>query len=194
MEPRIYHGNLKPETLAQALIAQFDRGNLRAQQIGSGERLAVQIASRQNATSGGQTALTVSIQQVADGVAVQIGQQNWLGLAASLGRTAFETWLDPWRLIQRLDDLAQDFENFQLTDQVWVTLENAARAAGASTELSERLRRMECAYCNTANPVGQSSCLACGAPLGAVQPRTCLKCGFVLRGDERTCPNCRQAL
>ena len=91
---------------------------------------------------------------------------------------------------QGLDDIAQDIESLQLPDEIWQTVEEAAVAAGASLELSDRLRRAVCSYCNTANPVGESACIACGAPLGDVQPRTCLNCGFVVRTGETTCPNC----
>lgn len=88
MEPRIYHGDISPQDFAAALISHFNRGNLHAQQFGAGEKIAVQIATRAIPTSGGQTALTISLQKVADGVAIQIGQQAWLGVAASLGMTA----------------------------------------------------------------------------------------------------------
>jgi len=194
MEPRIFHGNLTPETLAHALTAEFNQGVYRAQQIGHDQQIMVQIATREQARSGGQTAMTVSLQAVVDGVAVSLGKQSWMDVAASLGKTAFWAWRNPWSLIDRLDDLAQDVENLQLSERVWVTIENAARAAGASFELSERLRRLVCSYCNTANPVGEPSCIACGAPLGDAQPRTCLNCGFVTRNDETVCPNCGRRL
>lgn len=190
MEPRIFHGNMRPDDLAQALMGEFNRGNLRAQKLGGGNQVIVQIATRERPQSGGQTALSVTLQQVEDGVSVQIGQQTWLGVAASLGETAFSVWRNPWNILGRLDDLAQDIENLQLSDQVWVVIENTARAMGASFELSERLRRLVCSYCQTANPVGESNCIACGAPLGAEQPRTCMHCGFVIKTGETVCPNC----
>ena len=190
MEPRIFHGNMRPDDLAQALIGEFNRGNLRAQKLGTGKTVIVQIATRDHAQSGGKTALSVTLQQVEDGVSVQIGQQAWLGVAASLGETAFSLWRNPWNILGRLDDLAQDIENLNLSDQVWVVIENTARTMGASFELSERLRRLVCSYCQTANPVGASSCIACGAPLGAEQPRTCMHCGFVIKNSETICPNC----
>lgn len=190
MQPRIFHGDLAPVDIARALIAEFNHGNLQAHQIGSDDKIAVQIASDQQPVSGGQTALTVSLQKVEDGVSVLIGKQAWLGVAASLGWTALTAWRNPWTLLNHLDDLAQDIENLQLSEQVWEVIENQARAAGASFELSERLKRMVCLYCNTANPVGESNCIACGAPLGDVQPHTCPNCGFIIKTNESTCPNC----
>lgn len=194
MEQRIYHGAIKPDDLARALLAEFNRGELRAQQLGDSQQAAVQIASRERPSSGGKTALTITLRQVEDGVAVQIGQQAWYGVAASLGQTLLQAALNPWNLIHRLDDIAQDVENLQLAERAWKFIEATARAQGATFELSERLRRLVCEYCHAANPVGEATCLACGAPLGKAQPRTCQYCGFVVRADETTCPNCRQRL
>jgi len=194
MEPRIFHGDITTQYLASHLLSQFNRGNFRAQQVGGGNLVAVQIMTRERPTSGGETALTVNLQKVEDGVSVQIGKQAWLGVAASLGVTALTALRNPLALFSRLDDLAQDIENLQLSEQVWVAIETAAKAANASFELSERLRRMVCEYCLTANPVGEPNCIACGAPLGNVQPQTCNNCGFVVKYSEVNCPNCGQKL
>lgn len=192
MEQRIYHGKITPQDFAQSLIAHFNRGNLRVQQIGGGPKVAVQIATSNMSTSGGTTALSVTLQSVEDGVTVQLGNQAWMGVAANLGITALFALRNPFSLIGRLDDVAQDIENLQLADEVWKVIEATARAAGSSQELSERLRRVTCEYCGTANPVGESNCIACGAPLGNVQPRTCTRCGFVVTLTEKVCPNCGQ--
>jgi DNA-directed RNA polymerase subunit RPC12/RpoP len=194
MDPRIYHGDLTPSQIAVALIAKFNHGNLRAQQLGSHDQVVVQIATREGFSSGGQTALSVSIQKVADGVAVQVGKQDWLGVAANLGMTAFSAMRNPWSLVGRLNDIAQDIENIQLIDSINETIDEVARGASASFELSDRLKRMVCEYCNTANPVGEPACIACGAPLGSVQPTTCPHCGFVLKTGETACPNCGQKI
>ena len=194
MEQRIFHGELVPNDLAQALMGEFNRGNWRAQKIGHEREIIVQIASREYPTAGGQTALAVTLRAVEDGVAVQIGQQSWLGVAASLGQTALSTIRNPWSLLERLDDLAQDVENLKLSEQVWEVLDKTANALGATFELSERLRRLVCEYCLTANPVGEASCIACGAPLGKSQPRTCPNCGFVVKTGESICPNCKKPL
>jgi RNA polymerase subunit RPABC4/transcription elongation factor Spt4 len=175
-------------------MAEFDRGNLHAQTIGKADKLAVQIATRWGSQSGGETAMTVSIQTAPDGVMVEIGQQAWLGLAASLGKTAFSALRNPFSLLGRLDDLAQDIENLQLQERVWKTIDRAAVTLGASRELSERFQRVVCEYCKTANPLGEGSCIACGAPLGDVQPTTCPNCGFVVSNHEAACPNCQRKL
>jgi hypothetical protein len=194
MEQRIFHGDITPKDIAQALVGEYNRSSWRTQQLGDDQGIIVQIATREFSGTGGQTALSVTLRQVEDGVAVQIGRQNWLGVAASLGQTALEVWRNPFRLIDRLDDLAQDVDSLSLSEHVWGVIESTAHALGATFELSERLRRLVCAYCETANPVGEPSCIACGAPLGQAQPRTCKNCGFIIKTDESICPNCGQRL
>lgn len=192
MEQRVFHGNIIPTDVAQALLAEFNQGNLRAQVLGESGHLSVQIATSQWSRSGGQTALAVNIQKIEDGVTVQIGQQQWMGVAASLGQSAIAALMNPLNLLGRLDDIAQDIQNLQLNEKVWEIIAREVRAKGASHQLSERLSRLTCEYCGAANPVGEPSCVACGAPLGAVQPKTCAKCGYVLTHEEKFCPNCGQ--
>lgn len=194
MDSRYFHGDITPDQIVQALVARFDHGNLRAQQIGDGDHVVVQIATRDFHTSGGQTALSVRIEQIEDGVAVQMGEQDWLGVAASLGQTLISSFLNPLAVIYRLDDLAQDINSLNLSQSVWEEIESVARSAGASYELSERLRRIVCEYCLTANPPDEPSCIACGAPLGGSQLFTCKNCGFVVTETETRCPQCGYSL
>ncbi|MBA4313243.1 MAG: hypothetical protein C0417_11500 [Chlorobiaceae bacterium] len=194
MPQQIYHGNLRNYDLAQALLAQFGRGNLRVQQFGAGDSIIVQIATSQFASSGGTTALNVSLQNVADGVAVEIGKQAWLGIAASLGVTTLSALRNPFSLINRLDDIAQDIEYVQLSENVWHVIDSTARALGSGFELSERLNRYICDFCTTPNPTGEPNCIACGAPLGDIQPLTCKKCGYIVFKRETTCTNCSSPL
>lgn len=194
MEQRIYHGDITPEDVANQLRAGFDRGNFRVQGLRGEDSLTVQIATVAGLRSGGSTAITVQIRPIEDGVMVQLGEQSWLGIAASVGMTAASVLFRPMRLLERLDDIAQDIESIQLTERVWSVIEETAKAAGASHALSERLSRLTCSYCGTANPVGEGNCLACGAPLGAEQPSACRNCGFVLSPGDKTCPNCGTAV
>jgi hypothetical protein len=194
MDRKVFHGDITPAEVAQALLAEFNRGNLRAQTVGQNDKLVVQIGTRPGAPSGGDTAVTVSIQKFEDGVIAEIGQQAWLGVAASLGTTALWALRNPFNLLGRLDDVAQDIENLQLTERVWQVVGKIAQARGASKKLSERLSRLECEFCGTANPVGEPSCIACGAPMGKAQPGTCPNCGFVTKIGEKTCPNCSSNL
>jgi len=192
MDRRIFHGNISPTDVARALEAEFNQGNTQTHLLGENNNLTVQIASSQWSHSGGRTALTINVQKVEDGIMIEMGEQQWLGVAASLGQTAIATLINPLNLLGRLDDIAQDVSNLQLNDKVWQVVARVAGEAGANHQLSERLSRITCDYCGAANPVGGATCLACGAPLGKEQPKTCNKCGYVLVHDEKFCPNCGQ--
>ncbi|MCC6146484.1 MAG: zinc ribbon domain-containing protein [Anaerolineaceae bacterium] len=194
MEDRIYHGEMTPDDFARELVAAFDRGNMRARKIGTGNQVAVQISTAEAASSGGRTALTVSLISIEDGISVKVGQQALLGVAASLGYTALLALKSPLSFLSRIDDLAQDIENLKLSEEVWKVIDSTAHTYGMSTQLSEKLRRISCGYCATANPVGEARCLACGAPLGDTQPLTCKNCGFVITRKESICSNCRQPI
>lgn len=187
---RTFHGPITPESLARSLLGELGRGSLQAQSLGSGDHVVVQITSRPGAPSGGPTALTVQFRSVEDGVLVEIGKQAWHGVAASLAETALWALRNPWTLITRLDDVAEDLASLGLVERVWKALDRAAAAAGASHQISERLRRIVCEHCSTANVVGAPSCEACGAPLGLSQPAACPNCGFVVSAASATCPQC----
>ena len=194
MERRIFHGNIHPNDIAHALMAEFNRGNLLTQVVGTKEKMAIQIATRRGSPSGGQTALTINLQTVEDGVMVELGQQAWLGVAASLGQTALYALRNPFSLLSRLDDLAQDIESIQLNERTWHVIENTVATLGASFALSEKLSRISCDYCGSANPLGEANCLACGAPMGDAHPTACSNCGFVVSLEETICPNCAAKL
>jgi len=191
---RFFHGDLKPSDFARDIIAYFNRGSYIVQQIGRDPKIAVQISTHQAARSGGQTALTITIHNVEDGVSIQIGKQAYLGVAASLGYTALSALRNPLSLLGRIDDIAQDIESISLADELWEVVEKTARQHGVGKALSEKLQRHICPYCNTANPISEGRCIACGAPLGDIQPRTCMNCGFVVRNLDRECPNCHAKL
>ena len=194
MERKILHGNITAKDIAHALMAEFNRGNLQAQTLEQASKTAVQVTTRSGATSGGQTALTISIQDIEDGVMIELGQQAWLGMAASLGQTALSALHNPLSLLGRLDDLAQDIENMQLQENIWKVIDRTSKTFGASHELSERLSRITCDHCGTANSLEQGSCTACGAPLGNAHPTACSNCGFPVTLEDALCPNCNRKL
>jgi len=194
MDRKIFHGNFTPNDLASILVIHFNHGNLEVQKIGSEDTIAVQIRSKNHAQSGGRTAVGVTLQQFDDGVIVSIGEQQWLGIVASLGFSALAAIKNPFSLLHRIDDIAQDFEYLQLTDNIWRVLSSNAKTIGSGYQLTERLMRIVCEYCHTANPVGAPSCTACGAPLGNMQPRTCNNCGYVLAQSDCKCPNCKRPI
>ena len=69
-------------------------------------------------------------------------------------------------------------------------MEKFAKVAGAAKEISERLRAVACPNCSTANKIGEPKCVACGAPLGDVQPLACQNCGNVMTAKDKFCANC----
>jgi hypothetical protein len=80
MERRIFHGNITPQDLARALTGAFHRGNLRTQVFGDNvDKLVVQVATAPIVQSGGQTAITITLNKVEDGVMVEMGEQSWFG-------------------------------------------------------------------------------------------------------------------
>ena len=194
MERRFFHGSIQTTDLANRLMAEFNRGNLHAQALGDEDKTVVQVATHPGALSGGQTALTVIIQRVEDGLMVELGEQAWLGVAASLGVSALAALRNPFHLLGRLDDIAQDIESLQLSERIWKTVEQSATALGASREFSDRLSRIICEYCWTANPLTESACIACGAPLGKGLPFACGNCGYAVKPNENLCPNCGQPI
>lgn len=194
MPQRIYHGEISNLDLASAIIGHFSQGNLRVQQFGSGESIIVQIATSPFATSGGTTALSISLQNVMDGVSVDLSRQAWFGIAASLGVTTLAALHNPLSLLNRLDDIAQDIEYVQLVENVWKVIDSTAKSLGSGFELSDRLNKYICDYCTTPNPPGEPLCIACGAPLGDIQPHTCKKCGYVTLKNEKRCSNCGELI
>ena len=191
MTTRIYHGNLDPKLIADYLSAAFNRGNLKVNQFGDDDNMAVQIATNKNRKAGGDTAMTVTISKVTDGLSINLSKQNWFGIAASLGITALSALRNPYSLLNRLNHVAQDVDSLTLEDQIWQIIDEAAKQHGTGQKLSDRLSRTICPYCITANEIAAGRCIACGAPLGEVQPHTCPNCGFVIEHNESICPNCK---
>jgi hypothetical protein len=194
MEQKVFHGSISPVDFSQSLVAEFNRGNYRVQQFNHGGQIIVQIATANYAQNGGQTALSIALRPIEDGVSIELGEQQWLGIAANLGMAAISALANPMNILFRLSDIAQDIESLQLKEEVWKVIDQTAISIGGSLELSARLRRMECNYCGTANPVGQPNCIACGAPLGGVHPVACPRCGYVVHPGFSKCPNCKTNL
>ncbi len=194
MTQKVFHGDITPEDLADALVGEFSNDEFNANQNGDGDKIVVQIFKPQWRQSGGNTSLGISIQQHEDGVLVDMGDQEFLGVIASLGQTAFSLFQNPLNILGRLDDIASDVNSMQLPQKVWDSIERFSKVVGATKQISERLSSTACPYCNAANKVGATSCVQCGAPLGDVQPTACGECGFVNAKNAKFCSNCGKAL
>ena len=191
---RVYHGNISSLELARALKAEFHRGNFVVQTFGKPKKIVLQITTDRNLQSGGQTALSVNLTDIEDGVMINIDKQKWLGVAASMGVSAISLAINPLNLLSRIDDIAQDIESLTMIDDVWGVIETKVKLAGASFDLSEKFNRVTCEYCGTAILPGEPNCIACGAPAGDIQPIACKFCGFVCSSDDDHCPNCSRPL
>ncbi len=189
MEERTYHGDLNPDELANALLAQFNQGGFVAQQLGQGERVLVQIGKRDR-RRGIENALAVNIVKTPDGVNVALGQQQWLDAAADLAQAGLGALFNPWSLLGNLGEIARDVGSFSLPSQVWQAVDNYCKSAGARLGGSTAQMTVKCAYCGAANPAGAPVCSACGAGLGDVQPIYCPQCGQAAPHDSKFCARC----
>lgn len=194
MSTRTFHGNIDLDDIAAHIKAEYERDGLVVQSFGDEDGFTVQIASRQHRQSGGSTSLTVVLSPVEDGVLVKMGKQSWTGIAASLGETALSVAKNPWSLLTRLDDLAADFDVIGLEGKVWKSIEKLMLSRQASHQISERLRKLVCGYCDFANDAKAGECVNCGAPMGDEQPQACGKCGFVNDARALRCSQCEAGL
>jgi hypothetical protein len=59
MEQKIFHGDFSLNDLAECLVVNFNRGNLMVNQFAADDTTIVQIKTRDDRASGGDTALTL---------------------------------------------------------------------------------------------------------------------------------------
>ena len=112
------------------------------------------------------------------------------GIAADLARTGIRTLINPWYLLNELDNVARNVDWLTLRDSVWEAIDGYCQAVGGSLGVPAEARHVACPYCGTTNPIGAPKCSACGAPLGQYQPITCPKCGYLLVWNKRFCTRC----
>jgi len=178
MEQRTYHGDLGPDEIANALLAQFNQGTFAAQRISQGDRALVQVGTRDRRNRV-ENALTVTISKTPDGVNVAVGDQQLLDAAADLAQAGLGALFNPLSLLGNLGEIASDVSSFSLTQQVWETVDKYCKSVGAGLGGAPEKTTIGCPYCGVANPPGSPTCLGCGAPLGDAQPIYCPQCGQV---------------
>ncbi|MBN1261549.1 MAG: zinc ribbon domain-containing protein [Anaerolineae bacterium] len=195
MEQRAYHGKVDPEDMARALVVQFNEGDTRAQWMRSQQgRAVVQVQSRKREHGDPSTAVTLHITPSKTGVVASMAEQQWFGVAADLARTGLMTLLNPWNLLNELDDIARNVRSLNLRDEIWQAVEAYCRGAGAGVGAAAQLQHVVCPYCGTPNAVGESNCKACQAPLAEGQPIACGRCGFLNDAHADLCVNCGNRL
>ena len=189
MEQRTYHGDLKPDELANLLMAQFNQGNSAAQRYNQGDRVMVQVGTRDN-RGRVENALAVTISKTPDGVNVSVGEQQWLGAAADLAQAGLGALFNPLSLLGNLGEIVSDVSSFSLPQQVWQTVDKYSKSVGAGLGGDPAKRAVACPYCGVANSPGAPTCTGCGAPLGEAQPVYCLQCGQAEPHGSKFCARC----
>jgi len=192
MDQRTYRGEFDPDEIANALMARFNQGSLAAQRLQQGERVIVQVGTREGARRGGriENALTVTLAKTPDGVNVSLGQQEMLDAAADLARAGVGALFNPLSLLGNLGEIARDVSSFSLPQQVWETIDKYCKSVGGGLGGSPKTMMIKCEYCGVANPPGAGSCSGCGAGLGDAQPIYCPQCGQVLAAGTKFCSRC----
>src|SRR3990172_11441138 len=105
MTQKVFHGDITPDDIANALVGEFNSAEFNTSQAGDDDKIVVHIFKPQWRQSVGNTSLSVSIQKHEDGVLVDMGDQEFLGVIASLGSPAFSLFQNPLNIISRLDDV-----------------------------------------------------------------------------------------
>ena len=189
MEQRTFHGDLKPDELANLLMAQFNQGSFAAQRYNQGDRVMVQVGTRDN-RGRVENALTVTIGKTPDGASVSVGEQQWLGAAADLAQAGLGALFNPLSLLSNLGEIASDVSSFSLPQQIWQTVDKYSKSVGAGLGGDPARLAVACPYCGVANSPGAPTCAGCGAPLGEAQPVYCPECGQVEPHGSKFCARC----
>ena len=189
MEQRTYHGDLKPDELANLLMAQFNQGSFAAQRYNQGDRVMVQVGTRDN-RGRVENALAVTISKTPDGVNVSVGEQQWLGAAADLAQAGLGALFNPLSLLGNLGEIVSDVSSFSLPQQIWQAVDKYSRSVGAGLGGDPAKLAVACPYCGVANSPGAPTCTGCGAPLGEAQPVYCPQCGQAEPHGRKFCARC----
>jgi len=195
MEQRAYHGDIDAEDMARALVVQFNQGETRAQWMrGKAGRTVVQVQTRKREYRDPEGAITLHLTPSKTGIVVSMAEQRWLGVAADLAKSGLLTLLNPWNIINELDDIARNVRRIQLRDEVWNAVELYCRTVGSGSGVGPGPQHVVCPYCGTPNELGSMICQACRAPLAEAQPVACSRCGFLNDPDARYCVNCQEKI
>jgi len=145
VQQRIYHGDVTPEALADYLVQQFDpQQNLQAQKLGSEDSFIVQIG-RGDHPKEQRSAVSVAITRAPDGapgVAVTIGQQQWLtpGMAGYTVMMGLITLLvTPWALFALLWPATHIVETALIPGNIWNSIDTFMASRGAILQREHEL-------------------------------------------------------
>lgn len=191
IEQRAYHGTIRPEELAKALVMRFSEGETQAHWLpADSDRVVVQVQNRRVEAGDPATAVTVMISPTRTGITVAVSEQKVLSVAADMARSGVQAWRNPLRLLGELDDLARNVRWLGLRAEIWQAVDEYCQAQGSGRGVAGALTSIVCPYCGTPNEVGARTCESCRAPLAEAQPIVCSKCGFLNTPEAALCVNC----
>jgi len=191
IEQRAYHGALKSEELARALVIRFNEGETQAHWLpGDQGRAIVQVRSQRVEVGDPATSVTVHISPTKTGITVAVSEQKVLSVAADMAKSGVQAWRNPLRLLGELDDIARNVRWLGLRSEIWRAIDEYCQTQGSGRGAAGMLTSIVCPYCGTPNEVGARTCEACRAPLAEAQPIVCGKCGFLNVPQATLCTNC----
>lgn len=191
MEQRVYHGSIRADGLAQALLDEWDRDSMIAQAFGAEDHVVVQIGQREAGwfSDEPRQALTLSIEPISNGVQVTMGQQQWykehdvqIFAGGLIGLLPF-FFAFPLGQFFGDDNVPQS-----MPGRVWQSIDRYTSSFGAATGKTQRLPTVGCPACGVANPQGAEQCSACGTRLSPVP--TCSNCGHTNPPGANFCNRC----
>ncbi len=193
MEQRIYYGAIEPESLAQALLEEWDDGETVAQAFGVEHQVIVQIGQREAGwfSDEPRQALTLAIEVIDGGVRVTMGQQQWY---KEQGVQVFAGGMIGFFPFFFAFPLGQFFHggdgaiDRSLPGRIWQSIERYTAGHGAATGETQRLPTVLCSECGVANPQHAERCSACGASLADVL--TCARCSHINPPGAHFCNQC----
>jgi len=138
MEQRLYHGNVSPDGLADFLVAHYNaQEHLRAQKLGQGESLVVQIGQAHD-TQAIRHAVTLGIHRAPGAAAdllVTMGEQQWItpqlaGYAAMMALVS--VLVTPWALFALIWPVSALLGSRALPGDIWNSVETYVMSQGAT--------------------------------------------------------------
>ena len=125
--------------------------------------ISAKITSQTDFGRGSRTSIYVYAKKQNNDLLVTVSDQEWSSIASSLGTTLLSAAINPINLLHRLDDLAVDVQNIQLSDRVKTFVKEFKQHK--SDLAIEEIDRYSCKYCKSKNEPKSTHCRACGAPL-----------------------------
>ena len=176
MEQRLYHGNVTPKGLADYLEQHYEaQRRMQVQQLGQGDHLLVQIGEGRSPDRV-RGAITVGIGPApdSDGIAVTMGQQQWLGkdFGGNVAGSLVGALFTPWALFGLIWPLSQIASSMGLPQDIWNMIELYCTSAGATLAGTAQMSGVPCPHCGMMNPRDTTTCISCGQPLPTAAPAT----------------------